>query len=121
MAKINKHMKQVGDVKDRGSTKWQGMFLTEHVQMLRDLREEQNKMPKPNLDEYDLQLIFEEMDLALRRKCNIIIHTWRDGEVTRHHGTIVSINKKTRILAYEDPFKQRTLNIDEIVSVNMVD
>lgn len=119
--KINKHMKQVGDIKDRGLIKWQGMFLNEHVKMLRDLAEEDKRMPQPNLDAYDMHLIQEEMDLALKRQCNVIIHTWRDGKVTRHYGTIQDINVATRILTYADPFKDRTLIIDEIVSVNSVD
>lgn len=119
--KMNKHMKQVGDIKDRGAIKWQGMFLTEHVQMLRELREEKNKVPKPNLDEYDMQLIHEEIDLALKRKCNAIIHTWREGEITRHHGTIIDVNIQTRILEYEDPFNSHRIQLDEIVSVTMVD
>lgn len=119
--KLNKHMKQVGDIKDRGAIKWQGMFLTEHVQMLRELREEKNKVPKPNLDEYDMQLIHEEIDLAMKRQCNAVLHTWRDGEVTRHHGTIIDVNIATRKLIYEDPFKTHQIELDEIISVNMVD
>lgn len=119
--KINKHLKQVGNIKDRGKIKWQGMFLTEHVQALRELAEEGMRMPQPKLDEYDLQLIQEEMDIALKRRCNVIIHTWKDGKVVRHHGTIVNINQQSRFLTYEDPFKKRSLNIDEIVSINMVD
>ncbi|MGK7378040.1 hypothetical protein ACSFXN_09355 [Planococcus sp. 1R117A] len=43
--KINKNMRRVGDIKDRGSIKWQGMFLTEHVQMLRDPVEEDKYIP----------------------------------------------------------------------------
>lgn len=121
MAKINKYMKQVGDIKDRGTLKWQGMFLTEHVQMLRDLAEEEKRTPKPNLDEFDMQLISEEMDLAMKRKCDIIIHTWKDWKITRHHGTITDIDIQRRVLILEDPFKSHQLNLDEIVSVNMVD
>lgn len=121
MAKINKYMKQVGDIKDRGTLKWQGMFLTEHVQMLRDLAEEEKRTPRPNLDEYDMQLISEEMDLAMKRECNIIIHTWRDGKITRHHGMIDRIDIQKRELILQDPFKNHLLYLDEIVSVNMVD
>ncbi|MGI2329638.1 YolD-like family protein [Planococcus sp. YIM B11945] len=121
MGKINKQMKQVGDIKDRGNIKWQGLFLSEHVQMLRDLRKEKSKMPKPNLDEYDMQLISEEMDLALKRQCDVVIHTWKDGEVTRHHGTIANIDIQRREFFMEDPFKSHRLNLDEVVSVNMVD
>lgn len=119
MKKINRQMKQVGNIKDRGNIKWQGMFLSEHVQMLRDLAEEDKRVPKPNLDQYDMQLISEEMDLAMKRKCYIIIHTWRDGKITRHHGMIGSIDIKSRVLILEDPFKDHRLNLDEIVSVNM--
>ena len=119
--KINKKLKVHGNIKDRGNIKWQGLMLPEHIQMLRDLSEEDRKSPKPNLDEYDLQLISEEMDVALKRQCDVVIHTWRDGEVTRHHGTIVDIDIQSRVLTYEDPFKMRRVNMDEVVSIAMVD
>ena len=120
MRKINKELKQVGSIKDRGAMKWQGMFLTEHVEMLKQWREEDNLVPEPKLDEYDLQLINEEMDLAFKRQCIVILHTWKAGKVTRHFGgKIISIDIKSRVLIYEDPFKQYRLSVDEIVSVNM--
>lgn len=119
--KANKHHKQVGEVTDRGVLKWQGMMLTEHVKMLRDWENKENYMPQPKLDEYDMQLIHDEMDIAMKRQCYVIIHTWSDGKVTRHHGIIIDVNLATRILTYEDPFKSRTLIVDEIVSVNIAD
>ncbi|MGK7379786.1 YolD-like family protein [Planococcus sp. 1R117A] len=119
--KINRKMKQVGTIKDRGNIKWQGMFLTEHVQLLREWAEEDKRMPQPKLDAYDLQLIQEELELALKRRCHVIIHTWKAGKVTRHYGTIVEIDLQTRVLTYADPFKDRTLQVDEIVSINLVD
>ena len=121
MQKRNKHLKVVGDLKDRGSTKWQGLLLTEHVQLIRDWHEEDNYIPQPKLDEHDLQLIQEEMALAIQSKSYIIMHTWREGKITKHHGTIVEVDEKNRILKYEDPFKSHRLNLDEIVSVNLVD
>lgn len=118
--KRNKHLKIQGDIKDRGMTKWQGMMLTEHVEMIKAWREEDEKIPKPDLDEYDLQLIHEEIDVAMKRQCLVYIHTWRDGEITKHHGTISRVDIKTRVLYYEDPFKDYRLNLDEIVSVTML-
>lgn len=63
--KVNKHMKQVGDIKDRGIIKWQGMMLTEHVEMIRAWYEENKHDVKPDLNEYDLQLLQEELVLAM--------------------------------------------------------
>lgn len=121
MKKVIKDFKLRGSVKDRGNIKWQGMFLTEHVKLLREMEEESRKMPQPNLDEYDLQLIQEEVELALRRKCDIIVHTWKDGKVTRHHGTMVGVDEKREVLIYEDPFKQRAVILNEIVSIKLID
>lgn len=116
--KINQQLRVI---KDRGTIKWQGMLLNEPVKMQREELEEEKPMPQPKLDAYDMQLIQEELKLALKRRCNVIIHTWKDGKVTRHYGTILSIDRTANILTYADPFKDRTLNPAEIVSVNIVD
>lgn len=113
--------KQLRGMEDQGNLKWQGLFLNEAVKMRREEVEEDKPMPQPKLDAYDMQLIREEMELALKRQCNVIMHTWKDGKVTRHYGTILSIDRDARILTYADPFKDRTLNPDEIVSVNIVE
>lgn len=116
--KINQQLRVI---KDRGTIKWQGMLLNEPVKMREEEVEEEKPMPQPKLDAYDLQLIQEELELALKRRCNVIIHTWKEGKVTRHYGTILSIDRDACILTYADPFKDRTLNPDEIVSVNIVE
>ncbi|WKA51582.1 YolD-like family protein [Planococcus liqunii] len=116
--KINQQLRVI---KDRGTIKWQGMLLNEPVKMQQEEVEEDKTMPQPKLDAYDLQLIQEELEWALKRRCNVIIHTWKEGKVTRHYGAILSIDQTANILTYADPFKDRTLNSAEIVSVNIVD
>ncbi|MBZ5201417.1 YolD-like family protein [Planomicrobium chinense] len=113
--------KQLRGMENHRKLKWQGMLLNEPVKMRREEVGEDKPMPQPKLDVYDLQLIQEELKLALKRRCNVIIHTWKDGKVTRHYGTILSIDQTANILTYADPFKDRTLNPAEIVSVNIVD
>lgn len=119
--KINKHMKQVGDIKDRGTTKWQGMFLTEHVQMLRDWKEEDKLVPKPNLNEWDLQSIQEELDIGMKRKCEVVIQSWKDGKFHYHRGTIENIDVKNKTLIYDDAFGLRRLPVEEIVAINILE
>ena len=119
--KINKQMKQVGNIKDRGSTKWQGMFLTEHVQMLREWREEDKLVPKPDLDEWDLQYIQEELEIAMKRKCEVRIQSWKDGKYHYHKGTIEAMDINSKTVVYDDPFGLHRLPVEEITAINLLD
>lgn len=119
--KINKHMKQVRDIKDRGNIKWQGMFLTEHVQMLREWKEEDNRIRKPELDEWDLRFIQEELELALKSKGEVRIQSWKDYKYHYHRGTIEGIDPQSRTIIYDDPFGLHRLPIDEIVAISSLE
>lgn len=119
--KINKQMKQVEDIKDRGAIKWQGMFLTEHVQMLRNWREEDKKIPKPDLNEWDLQAIQEELEIAMKRKCEIRIQSWKDDKFHYHKGTIEDIDFQSKTIVYDDPFVQQRLLVEEITAIDLQD
>ncbi|WP_078553087.1 YolD-like family protein [Bacillus alkalicellulosilyticus] len=41
-------------IRDRGNIKWTAMMLPEHVELLRELKEEQTRKGKPELDEQKL-------------------------------------------------------------------
>ena len=119
--KRNKYLKTVGDIKDRGRIKWTAMMLPEHVEMIREWYEKDEQVPKPDLNEDDLRLIQEEMEIALKRQCEVLIRCWKEGAIEAHRGTIKGIDARTRMLIYEDPFKKRRLPMDEIVSIVVVD
>lgn len=117
MTKINKHLKVRGELKDRGLIKWQGMMLTEHVQLLREWAEENKQDKKPDLDEFDMQLIQEELELALKRKCEVYLQSWRQGEFHYHRGIVVDIDVQSRTIKYEDPFGIHRLPVDELTFI----
>lgn len=119
--KINKQMKQVGNIKDRGAIKWQGMFLTEHVQMLREWGEEDKKILKPGLNEWDLQAIQEELEIAMKRKCEVRIQSWKDDKFHYHKGTIEDMDFQSKTIVYEDPFGLHRLLVEEITAINLLD
>ncbi|WP_052131400.1 YolD-like family protein [Planococcus sp. CAU13] len=121
MKKMNREFKMQGDIKDRGNIKWQGLMLPEHIQMLREWYEEDQHVPRPDLDEFDLQLIQEELDIALKRKCEVLIETWKDKQIFKHRGVIEDINIARRELVYESPFGTHRLALDEIVAVTLID
>lgn len=54
-------------IKDRGSIKWQGMMLPEHVAKINYWRNKRYE-ERPQLDDFDLQSIQEEIESAYTRK-----------------------------------------------------
>lgn len=112
---MNKHVKQQGELKDRGRTKWTAMMLPEHLRLLREWQEEDNKTERPILDEFDLQLIGEEIERAYLSKSEVRIKTWKYGYEKQYRGTIVHINP--HYLVYDDPFGEHVLYLKDITSV----
>lgn len=119
--KRNKYLKTVGDIKDRGRIKWTALMLPEHVEMIREWYEKDERVPKPDLNEYDLQLLQEEMDIALKRQCEVLIHSWEDGTIHEHRGTIEGIDARSRMLIYKKSDEKHRLPMDKVVSIEMVD
>ncbi|PSL34327.1 YolD-like protein [Planomicrobium soli] len=104
--KRNKHMIVKGQIKDRGQIKWTAMMLTEHVQLLRELKKEDRYNDKPILDDFDLETIHEEIHLAYMRQCEIELCLWQN-ENRKMTGRISAINpnKKTLCLLQADQGK----------------
>lgn len=119
--KVNKHMKQIGDIKDRGIIKWQGMMLTEHLEMIRAWYEEDKHDVKPDLDEDDLQLLQEELDLAAQRKCQVKLKSWKDKKFHYHIGIVQELNAHSRSIVYEDPEGLHRLPKNELVGIWLID
>ena len=119
--KVNKHFKQVGDIKDSGAIKWQGMMLTEHVELIRAWYEEDKHDAKPDLDEYDLQLLQEELALAAQRRCQVKMKSWKDKKFHYHLGIIQQLDAHSRSIVYEDPTGVHRLPMNELVGVWMMD
>ncbi|MGD7045763.1 YolD-like family protein [Jeotgalibacillus proteolyticus] len=45
----------MGQQNDRGTIKWTSLMLPEHVEMVKEIYKEQNKVDKPLLDEQQIQ------------------------------------------------------------------
>lgn len=118
---MNKHLKQQGELKDRGRTKWTAMMLTEHLQLLREWQNEDNLTPRPTLDEFDLQLIGEEIERAYNSQSEVRIKTWNDGYIKQHRGKIIEINSSLKYLVYDHPFGTSRLQLGDIISIDNLD
>lgn len=119
--KRNKYLKVVGDVKDRGRIKWTALMLPEHVEMIREWYAKDELVAKPELTEDDLQLLQEELDIALKRQCEVVMQSWTEGVIYEYRGTIEGIDTRHRMIVFREGEKRQRLPIDRVVSIVMVD
>lgn len=104
---------------DRGNKKWTALMLTEHLKELRQDEKDYNKVSRPQLDEFDLQNMQEEVDRALTSKLETRITSWRDGRFIYHRGVVQEVS--TQYLRYEDPFGKHQILIHELVAVMIME
>lgn len=108
-------------LQDRGSKKWVAMMLPEHVALLREYSKEIKREPKPDLDEWDLHAIEETIQIAIKRKSDVLLKVWRNGVIDQFGGTIESIDLNHRTLELDNPFGIKEYKLDDIVDVTIQD
>ena len=86
-------------VKDRGMKKWQGFFMTEHVEELQGVDYDSFIQDKPVLDEYQIAELESKIHFAMEYNLFLDITLWLDGDqiekvIRVHH--LDNIKKKIR-------------------------
>ena len=110
------------NVKNRGSKKWSmSIMLPEHVELLREWRNEDQLDKPPSLDEYDLQTLQIEMENAWTRQSEVSIRVWVDGHFKDYYGILKEIHSLTRFLVLEDPYGTSRIAINDVVSIQLLD
>ncbi|PZX07393.1 YolD-like protein [Psychrobacillus insolitus] len=97
------------------------MMLPEHVALIRQYNKEIKKVPRPDLDEWDLDAIQENIEIAMKRNVDVKIKTWDDGKFIFHNGKIIWVDLGRRTIEMEDVFKSFMLKLDEIVDVTVLE
>ena len=64
--------------RDRGTIKWNAMMLPEHVKLLRQWKEEDEKIEKPSLDEWALQELSTQVAIAYQHRLPIRLTFWEE-------------------------------------------
>lgn len=111
----------MGRIKDRGIKKWQGMMLTEHVVMLREFEKEYNHVQQTLLDDWEQQLIQDEIEVAYKRQCAASVTVWREGMHRPYIGKISELNQRLNYISVEGPFGEDWIPVREIIKVECMD
>ena len=104
--------------KDRGMKKWYGFSIPEHGKMLKDMRLDYYKTPRPILDEGQIEEMEQVILESHQNKSLLEITTWENGFFTTRVGTVSKIdelNNNIKILDELDSFF--TLNFFNITKV----
>lgn len=107
-------------IRDRGKIKWQGMMLPEHVVELRKWMGQDHYTERPELNEWDLQLIQEELELAYKKKCETLVKTWVNGLIIQHQGIVEDIDLQSNVVILDKPFGVKRIQVSEVFSVQVV-
>jgi hypothetical protein len=108
-------------IRDRGNIKWTAMMLSEHVAELRRWKDEEQYEERPELNEWDLQAIQEELEVAYKRKCQALVKTWKDGKVISRGGIIEEIDLKSECVLLDDPIRIERIPFADIIGVQSKD
>lgn len=108
-------------IKDRGAIKWQGMMLTEHSTLLEEWGKENKLVERPELDEFELTAIANEIERAHKSKTTIKLTYWRDGYLKDDYGVPIEIDIRSKTIVIDDPFGTTRYPFDEIVAVSLIE
>lgn len=103
-------------IRDRGA-KWTSLMLTEHIKALRTWQAEDQLTPDPELTEWDLVSLQEEMEIAFKKQCLTIVTVWRNGREFKHRGKIIELDTKLNSILFEDPFEDIRIPIVDIIKI----
>lgn len=84
---------------DRGSIKWTSLMLPEHVELLKSIWSEDNRIQRPLLDEQELELINNQIIEAYQDNQLITLTYYRNGKMVAISGTIQKVDQlKQKVL-----------------------
>ncbi len=106
----------------RKNVKWAtSMMLPEHVELLRQYKEEQKLVERPYLDEYMLVELQDDLERAYSMQSDVTIKTWKQGVIEEYSGVISEIDIASKTLYVEQPTITYKIKIEEIVYVRLND
>lgn len=101
-------------IKDRGTIKWTSLMLPEHVEMLKQMWKENDKIEKPIIDPQMMEVFERELIEAYRNKTKITLLYFDNGYIKEYTGNITSLNIHKNTVLFENG---RKALFNQIVSI----
>ncbi|MDC3415319.1 YolD-like family protein [Aquibacillus salsiterrae] len=110
-------------VNDRGTMKWSSLMLPEHVEMLRQLWQEDRKKQKPILDEQYLEILNTKLQEALVTQAAVLLTVYRNYDFDTYEGIISAIDLTQNQLKIKTsyPHSLITIELSQIIQLESID
>lgn len=109
-------------VKDRGNKKWSmAMMLTEHVARLKDWYAEDEYIQQTLLDDWELEAIQMELELAYKRQRDATVTVWKKGKTVFYVGKISKLDYRLNLISVEGPFGEDRIPVADIIKVECME
>lgn len=103
---------------DRGTIKWTSLMLPEHVELLKQMWQEDNKESKPILDSQEIELINQQIMASHEQQLFIHLAFFEDSQTHLIRGKIKSLYPETKKLSFETAEHKRVeLSFSSILSI----
>lgn len=105
-------------IRDRGTIKWTSMMLPEHVQLLKKVAINEEKIMKPELDEQAIEefefLICEAMEF----NSPLVLEVFENGFCKTLSGTVHYINHlKSQLILQDDNGLFHHIRFDKLINI----
>lgn len=105
-------------LKDRGTKKWASLMLPEHVELLKMLWTEDEKLSKPILDEQELEIIYQRLIQAYKQQHSVKLTIYMDGMMEEIYGKIIKFNEENICFRLDDD-TEVLINLHRIMSMGI--
>lgn len=105
-------------IQDRGNIKWASMMLPEHLELLKEYKQDEY-VEQRELTEWELEELQQTINQAYNQQLDIKLDVWMDGKNTQLVGVIKSMNFNTNELTLETLLKTKRVPIQYIQSAKL--
>jgi len=108
------------NLKDRGNKKWTSLMLVEHKKRLKELKEKEKQMEKPELDDQMKEEINLKMKLAVNKKQKIKLTYFADHSYHELKGEISKIDSVKRSIKITNNYHEKKINLEDIIDLTLL-
>lgn len=107
-------------LRDRGTIKWTSLMLPEHVELLKEMWQEDTKVQKPELDAQEIEMMNQQLYHAYHHKESVRLSVYKNGEIITITGHIKQMNQHTETIKMVDGYTSRSIAFRDIIEVMTV-
>ncbi len=108
-------------IRDRGNIKWTAMMLPEHVALLREWNESDQDITEPEYDEFELNVIADELNIAYQSKSNVRIKYWINKRVQEMEGQIIELLPNEQAIKIKTSNGYSRVQLKHILNIKIYD